>query len=229
MIIASVIALLSAVLALKRFGKRHLYPFLLSLALEYFSYKNMSDSINSFGSRSRQGPTSEVERQELSKRRKAFWLYFLRGPLWYGWTREKLENFSNRFQGNRFGFGLIANILEDYKALIDEYHYCECVSSVMIPASAAIQHADYAIHRAHALQTPPHERLRLSASTSRESWPRYLFRSGLIVVLSVQWFVTPCCQCLPRLYTIHRNSPSAALRPIMTAARQLSLHYQLRK
>jgi len=120
------------VLALRKFGRRHLYPFLLSLALEYFSYKNMSDSVNGsssdrsrsrLGPASRQGPTSEVERQELSKRRKAFWLYFLRGPLWYGWTREKLQGFSSRFEGNRFGLGLVANILEDYKGLIDQYHY----------------------------------------------------------------------------------------------------------
>lgn len=68
--------------------------------------------------------TSEVERQELSKRRKSFWLYFLRGPVWYGWTRKRLEAFSYRFEGV-FGISLLANIVEDYKLLIDEYHYCE--------------------------------------------------------------------------------------------------------
>lgn len=68
--------------------------------------------------------TSEVERQELSKRRKAFWLYFLRGPVWYGWTRLRLEGFAKRFE-NIFGLNLLANIADDYKNLIDEYHYCE--------------------------------------------------------------------------------------------------------
>ena len=109
----------SLVLALKKYGKRSLYPFLLSLSLEYFSYKNMADAIASTRS-----TTSEVERQELSKRRKAFWLYFLRGPVWYGWTRLRLEGFAKRFE-NIFGLNLLANIADDYKNLIDEYHYCK--------------------------------------------------------------------------------------------------------
>ncbi|KAK9899753.1 peroxisome membrane protein [Cystobasidium minutum MCA 4210] len=105
------------VLALKKYGKRSLYPFLLSLSLEYFSYKNMADAIAATRS-----TTSEVERQELSKRRKAFWLYFLRGPVWYGWTRLRLEGFAKKFE-NIFGLNLLANIADDYKNLIDEYHY----------------------------------------------------------------------------------------------------------
>lgn len=67
--------------------------------------------------------TSEVERQELAKRRKAFWLYFIRGPVWYGWTRERLEGFSQRF-GGILGLNLLTNIADDYRNLIDEYHYC---------------------------------------------------------------------------------------------------------
>lgn len=109
-----------------------MYPFLLSLSLEYFAYKNMADTIASTRS-----TTSEVERQELSKRRKAFWLYCLRGPVWYGWTRLRLEGFAKRFE-NVFGLNLLANIADDYKHLIDEYHYCEfalSAVSAMLPIS----------------------------------------------------------------------------------------------
>lgn len=110
---------MNVVLALKKYGKRSMYPFLLSLSLEYFSYKNMADTISATRT-----TTSEVERQELSKRRKAFWLYFLRGPVWYGWTRQRLEGFSKRFEGV-LGLSLLSNIADDYKHLIDEYHYCK--------------------------------------------------------------------------------------------------------
>ena len=74
-------------------------------------------------SKSRVG-SSEVEKQELAKRRRAFWYYFLRGPLWNEWTRVRIEAFTGRF-GNTFGLGLVANVAEDYKGLIDEYHYCK--------------------------------------------------------------------------------------------------------
>lgn len=74
----------NTVLAMKRYGKKHWYPFLLSLALEYFAYQNMSESIASSSTRG----STEVEKQELAKRRKAFWLYFLRGPVWEGWTKS---------------------------------------------------------------------------------------------------------------------------------------------
>lgn len=107
----------------------------------------MAESLSSSSSRGgRRSTSTEVEKQELAKRRKAFWLYFLRGPLYYGWTRlvlpicvlrdrdtglmcveycrDKIESFTNRF-GGIFGLGLVANIADDYKHLIDEYYYCK--------------------------------------------------------------------------------------------------------
>lgn len=117
------------VLALKRYsGRRHegqgraaLYPFMLSLALEYFAYQNMAESLRR---RSATSGSSEVERQELAKRQRAFWLYFLRGPVWEGWTRGKLQAVQDKLEGVPL-LSMLGNIAGDYRSLIDEYHYCE--------------------------------------------------------------------------------------------------------
>ena len=111
------------VLALKRYGRRSLYPFMLSLALEYFSYQNMADTLR----RSPSSGSSEVEKQELSKRQRAFWLYFLRGPVWDGWTRGKLQGVANRLEGVPL-LSMLGNIAADYRSLIDDYHYCEALA-----------------------------------------------------------------------------------------------------
>ena len=108
------------VLALKKYGKRSATPFLLSLALEYFSYSNMADTLASVPPSAR----SEVEKQELGKRSRAFWLYFLRGPVWHGWTRGKMVSIADATEG-KLGIGLLSNIVSDYRSLIDEFHYCE--------------------------------------------------------------------------------------------------------
>lgn len=106
------------VLALKKYGKRSATPFLLSLALEYFSYRNMADTLASVPPSAR----SEVEKQELGKRSRAFWLYFLRGPVWHGWTRGKMVSIADATEG-KLGIGLLSNIVSDYRSLIDEFHY----------------------------------------------------------------------------------------------------------
>lgn len=103
---------------------------MLSLALEYFSYHNMAETLR----RSPSSSTSEVEKQELAKRQRAFWLYFLRGPTWDGWTRGKLQAVQNRLEGVPL-LSMLGNIAGDYRSLIDDYHYCElCMLPVRIAA-----------------------------------------------------------------------------------------------
>ncbi|SOV06351.1 related to Peroxisomal membrane protein PEX16 [Ustilago sp. UG-2017a] len=67
-------------------------------------------------------PISAVEETEWSKRRNSFCWYLLRGPLWYGFTRPKLQGMVERTQG-KFLVGMVGGVLSDYLPLIDEYYY----------------------------------------------------------------------------------------------------------
>jgi peroxin-16 len=77
---------------MRKWGRRHTLPYLLSLALEYlaFSLRRSSTQRLSLGKAS--GPMlpnspSEVEKAETKKRAKAFWWYLVRGPVWESWTK----------------------------------------------------------------------------------------------------------------------------------------------
>ena len=67
-------------------------------------------------------PISSVEQAEWTNRANAFWRYLLRGPLWYSFTRPKLDSIVNKTQG-KFIIGLIGGVIGDYLPLIDEYYY----------------------------------------------------------------------------------------------------------
>ncbi|SPO26111.1 uncharacterized protein UTRI_02386 [Ustilago trichophora] len=67
-------------------------------------------------------PISTVEESEWSKRGNSFWWYLLRGPLWYSFTRPKLNGLVQRTQG-KFLIGMVGGVLSDYLPLIDEYYY----------------------------------------------------------------------------------------------------------
>ncbi|KAJ1020604.1 hypothetical protein NDA16_003997 [Ustilago loliicola] len=67
-------------------------------------------------------PISTVEETEWAKRGNSFWWYLLRGPLWYGFTRPKLQGMVDRTQG-KFLVGVVGGVLSDYLPLIDEYYY----------------------------------------------------------------------------------------------------------
>lgn len=82
----------AAVLAMRRYGRRHTLPFLLSLALEYLSYSLRVSSTERLSHSKASGPMlphapSELEKQETKKRARMFWWYFLRGPMWESWTK----------------------------------------------------------------------------------------------------------------------------------------------
>ena len=84
---------------------------------------------------------SDVEKNEATKRARKFWWYFLRGPVWDGWTksalsllhvtiadltrndRPKVEGISAALEGKPI-LGFLATFVQDYLPLIDEYHFC---------------------------------------------------------------------------------------------------------
>lgn len=147
------------VLALRRWGRKHKAPFVLSLVLEYLARVLRVRSLSSgLGPSSNGGgmssnplmmllmgenpllslvgglmgagaggpresrPVSEVEKMEWEKRDRAFWWYLLRGPLWEGWTRPKLEDLATATE-NRPLLGIVGGIIKDYLPLVDEYYY----------------------------------------------------------------------------------------------------------
>lgn len=78
---------------MRKYGRRHTLPYLLSLALEYLAFSLRSSSASRLGTDKASGPMlpikteTELEKQETSKRAKQFWWYLVRGPVWEGWTK----------------------------------------------------------------------------------------------------------------------------------------------
>jgi peroxin-16 len=75
---------------MKKYGRRHSFPFILSLSLEFFAYTLRTRAAANCDKAS--GPMlpstiSSAEKLETSKRAKAFLKYFLRGPVWDSWTK----------------------------------------------------------------------------------------------------------------------------------------------
>ncbi|GAA6028813.1 hypothetical protein JCM8097_007408 [Rhodosporidiobolus ruineniae] len=116
------------VLALRRYGRRHTLPYLLSLALEYLAYSLRQSSTARLASDKASGPMlphateSELERQETRKRAKQFWWYLMRGPVWESWTKPQLERIAGKFDDKPV-VGFVSTVLRDYIPLFDEYYY----------------------------------------------------------------------------------------------------------
>ncbi|EGG10285.1 uncharacterized protein MELLADRAFT_47234 [Melampsora larici-populina 98AG31] len=117
------------VLAINRYGQRHVAPFLCSLSIEYLSYSLRQASLqepnsHQFRPKTSNRPSflSDLEKNELLNRQKAFWQYFLRGPLWALWTQPKLSRLAQRLS-NKPLLNLVSTFLDDYIPLIDEYYY----------------------------------------------------------------------------------------------------------
>jgi peroxin-16 len=144
--------LLTAVLALRRYGRRHTLPYLLSLSLEYLAFSLRQSSSAKLASDKASGPMlpqpspSELEKQETGKRGKQFWWYLMRGPVWESWTkyvfsppslvrrelsdcllvttnRPQLESIARKFDDKPL-VGFVSTIITDYTPLFDEYYYC---------------------------------------------------------------------------------------------------------
>ncbi|GAA5982454.1 hypothetical protein JCM11641_006121 [Rhodosporidiobolus odoratus] len=116
------------VLAMRRYGRRHTLPYLLSLALEYLAFSLRQSSTARFGESKASGsmlpqqPPSELEKQETGKRAKAFWWYMMRGPVWESWTKPQLESIAQKFDDKPL-VGFVSTIIQDYTPLFDEYYY----------------------------------------------------------------------------------------------------------
>lgn len=83
----------AVVIAMRRYGRRHTFPYLLSLALEYLSYSLRKSAAARLALNKASGPllpsnpVSEAEQAETKKRANAFWWYLVRGPVWESWTK----------------------------------------------------------------------------------------------------------------------------------------------
>ncbi|BGP41254.1 hypothetical protein JCM10450v2_005294 [Rhodotorula kratochvilovae] len=116
------------VVAMRKYGKRHTLPYLLSLALEYLAYSLRQSTEPKLGSDKACGPMlprgtpSELEKQETAKRGRAFWWYLVRGPVWESWTKPQLETVARKFEDKPL-IGFVATLLHDYIPLYDEYYY----------------------------------------------------------------------------------------------------------
>lgn len=77
---------------MRKYGRRHTLPYLLSLALEYLAFSLRRSSTSRLSLDKASGPMlpnspSEVEKAETKKRARAFWWYLVRGPVWESWTQ----------------------------------------------------------------------------------------------------------------------------------------------
>ncbi|WFD36578.1 hypothetical protein MCUN1_003461 [Malassezia cuniculi] len=73
-------------------------------------------------SNTRAKPISSVESDEWAARGRGLWWYFLRGPVWYRWTRPKIACFARRTE-HRALIGMVGAIARDYLPLVDDYYY----------------------------------------------------------------------------------------------------------
>ncbi|KAI8452548.1 peroxisome membrane protein [Phakopsora pachyrhizi] len=117
------------VIAISRCGRSNFLSFFCSLSIEYLSFSLRQSSLEEprkiFKSPRRatfQNFVSELERNESNQRRKAFWTYLLKGPLWIMFTRPKLLKVSKSLSGKPL-LNLLSMIIQDYTPLIDEYYY----------------------------------------------------------------------------------------------------------
>ncbi|PWO00401.1 peroxisome membrane protein [Tilletiopsis washingtonensis] len=135
-------------LALRKYGRKALLPFFLSLLLELLARTLRQRSL-ALASGPRTNPlllalsggnpllglvtaflggaptnqaVSDVEAAEWKRRGRAFWWYLLRGPAWDGWTKPKLEGLA-RATENRTLLGIVGGIVRDHIPLVDEYHF----------------------------------------------------------------------------------------------------------
>ncbi len=104
---------------MRKYGRRHTLPYLVSLSLEYLAYTMRTQA----AAQRKVGP-STVEQDETNKRRRAFLWYLLRGPVWDSFTRPRLEGVRGAFEGKPL-VGFVATLVGDYVPLIDEYYYCK--------------------------------------------------------------------------------------------------------
>ncbi|CAH7688251.1 peroxisome membrane protein, partial [Phakopsora pachyrhizi] len=112
------------VIAISRCGRSNFLSFFCSLSIEYLSFSLRQSSLEEprkiFKSPRRatfQNFVSELERNESNQRRKAFWTYLLKGPLWIMFTRPKLLKVSKSLSGKPL-LNLLSMIIQDYTPLI---------------------------------------------------------------------------------------------------------------
>ncbi|GAA5864797.1 hypothetical protein JCM8547_009235 [Rhodosporidiobolus lusitaniae] len=116
------------VLAMRRYGRRHTLPYLLSLALEYLAFSLRSSSTSRLASDKASGPMlphktqSELEKQETGRRAKQFWWYLMRGPVWESWTKPQLERIAAKFDDKPL-VGFVSTLVQDYTPLFDDYYF----------------------------------------------------------------------------------------------------------
>jgi peroxin-16 len=134
---------------MRKYGRRHTLPYLVSLSLEYLAYTMRTQATAQC-----KVPPSTVEQDETAKRRRAFLWYLLRGPVWDSFTkyakplhfsvpgvmltqcslrcRRRLEGVQSAFEDKPV-VGFVATLIKDYVPLIDEYYFCKCCASESQP------------------------------------------------------------------------------------------------
>ncbi|KAI5481609.1 peroxisomal membrane protein pex16 [Pseudohyphozyma bogoriensis] len=115
------------VLAMRKYGRRHTLPYLLSLALEYLAFSLRQSAAARLARNKASGPMlpsalSEAEADETKKRMRAFWWYLLRGPVWESWTKPQLEGVSSTFESKPL-LGFVSTLISDYVPLINDYYF----------------------------------------------------------------------------------------------------------
>ncbi|RKP07485.1 peroxisome membrane protein, partial [Thamnocephalis sphaerospora] len=104
------------VVALRRFGLGAWRPWLLSLALELLA------RAASTAQRDGRSASTELEKSELSRRRRLLFLYLLRSPFYYTYTKGRLDGI-RRWLSSKPLLSLIGGILGDYQPLWESIYF----------------------------------------------------------------------------------------------------------
>jgi peroxin-16 len=103
-------------MALRKYGLGAWRPWLISLSVELTAY------MASIQNQAKSGPASTLDKAELSRRRRLLLLYLLRSPLYYTFTKSRLDGVRHWLSSKPL-LSLLGNILGNYQPLWETIYF----------------------------------------------------------------------------------------------------------
>ncbi|KAF9975008.1 Peroxisomal membrane protein pex16 [Actinomortierella ambigua] len=109
------------VLAMRRYGQKSWYPWLLSLSIEVLSRVSLQTFLKQRDC-SRRVAGTPLEKDEMKRRLWLFLYYVLRSPFYDRFTKERLHNFTESASRKPL-ISLVAGIVKDYQPLWESVYF----------------------------------------------------------------------------------------------------------
>ncbi|KAF9427425.1 Peroxisomal membrane protein pex16 [Entomortierella beljakovae] len=110
------------VLAMRKYGQKSWYPWLLSLAIELVSRTSIKNYIAARAGGGRGSSGTVLEKDELKRRLWLLLFYVLRSPFYTQFTKERLDNFCESASKKPL-ISLVGGIVRDYQPLWESVYF----------------------------------------------------------------------------------------------------------